>query len=211
MPPPQYQLIHGDSKLTHEDVAALLTLLPEATAAGQVGVGDAARGRALFEKRCTRCHALDSNREGPRLRGVYGRKAGSVEGFTYSAALKGSGLTWADTNLDGWLRDSDEMCPKATWDLLFQSQATVSTYWPFLRSRNKVPFRGVLTNQLLVIVVRNSERCDPRFRVTSPIQTRALCFEHRFHCCAEDAWNAPLSVIRIAHRANGSLNRLRTG
>jgi cytochrome c2 len=36
---------------------------------------DAAAGRTVFEKRCTGCHALDHEKEGPRLAGVVGRKA----------------------------------------------------------------------------------------------------------------------------------------
>ncbi len=46
--------------------------------------GDAAQGKLVFERRCTGCHALDADREGPRLGNVYGRKAGSVAGFQYS-------------------------------------------------------------------------------------------------------------------------------
>ena len=43
--------------------------------------GDAARGRAVFEKRCTGCHALTENREGPKLQGVYGRTSAQCRGF----------------------------------------------------------------------------------------------------------------------------------
>src|ERR1700759_1056486 len=52
------------------------------------GDADAERGKQLFEKRCTGCHSLDQNKEGPHLRGVYGRHAGRLPGFTYSAALQ---------------------------------------------------------------------------------------------------------------------------
>jgi len=71
------------------------------------GDGDAARGKAVFEKRCTGCHAMDADREGPRLGGVYGRRAGSVAGFNYSAGLKNSGITWTDATLERWLSDPD--------------------------------------------------------------------------------------------------------
>ena len=37
--------------------------------------------------------------------GVFGRKAGAVAGYQYSAALKGSGLVWDDGTLDKWLTD----------------------------------------------------------------------------------------------------------
>jgi cytochrome c len=70
---------------------------------------DTDRGRQLFEKRCTGCHSLDQNKEGPRLRGVYGRPAGKVSNFNYSAALQSSQLIWDDASLDKWLADPDSL------------------------------------------------------------------------------------------------------
>jgi cytochrome c len=52
---------------------------------------------------------MDANREGPQLRTVYGRKAGSIAGFQYSASLKSSGLTWNPETLERWLTDPDAM------------------------------------------------------------------------------------------------------
>lgn len=69
--------------------------------------GDASRGKLVFQRRCTGCHAIDGDREGPRLAGVFGRKAGSVRGFEYSAGLKNSGLTWSEATLERWLTDPD--------------------------------------------------------------------------------------------------------
>jgi len=74
--------------------------------------GDPARGKAVFEKRCTGCHAIDADREGPRLAGVYGRKAGTVPTFDYSPALKNSGIAWSDATLNKWLTDPDVMVPQ---------------------------------------------------------------------------------------------------
>jgi cytochrome c len=68
-------------------------------------------GKALFEKRCGGCHALDRDKEGPRLRGVYGRVAGSVDSFQYSDALKKSKITWTDESLDKWLTDTEKLVP----------------------------------------------------------------------------------------------------
>jgi cytochrome c len=68
-------------------------------------------GRELFERRCSGCHALDINKEGPRLRGVYGRKAASAPGFEYSEALKKADVHWDEASLDRWLKDPDEMAP----------------------------------------------------------------------------------------------------
>lgn len=65
----------------------------------------------LYESRCTGCHSLDANRVGPRHRGVVGRAAGSVSNYPYSAALKGSGLTWTEANLDRWLQGPIKFVP----------------------------------------------------------------------------------------------------
>jgi cytochrome c len=73
--------------------------------------GDADRGKQLFEKRCTGCHSLDQDKEGPRLRNVYGRTAGSVSTFKYSDALKSAHLTWDDASLNKWLTDTESLIP----------------------------------------------------------------------------------------------------
>ena len=79
------------------------------TASGQAQASPASK--ELFEKRCGGCHALDRDKEGPRLRGVYGRTAGSVESFEYSEALKKSGITWNEATLDKWLTDTEQLVP----------------------------------------------------------------------------------------------------
>ncbi len=73
--------------------------------------GDADRGKQLFEKRCTGCHSLDQDKEGPRLRNVYGRTAGSISTFKYSDALKSAHVTWDDISLDKWLTDTESLIP----------------------------------------------------------------------------------------------------
>jgi cytochrome c len=109
MPPLQYLALHWEAKLSKADVQALSMLGKRAggSEAAVDGDGDAARGKAVFEKRCTGCHTLEADREGPRLAGVYGRKAGSVAGFAYSPGLKNSGITWTDATLERWLSDPD--------------------------------------------------------------------------------------------------------
>lgn len=117
MPPLQYHLLHWDSYLTAPEVATLSSMGSsgqQETGAGSVG--DAARGKAVFEKRCTGCHAMEGDREGPRLAGVFGRKAGSVPGFEYSAGLKNSGITWEEATLEKWLKDPDLFVPDNKMD-----------------------------------------------------------------------------------------------
>jgi cytochrome c len=113
MPPLQYLVIHWNAKISSTDLQAISMLSKSAggSEAALAGEGDAAHGKLVFEKRCTGCHALEVDREGPRLAGVFGRKAGSVAGFSYSAGLKGAGFTWNEAMLEKWLSDPDLMVP----------------------------------------------------------------------------------------------------
>ena len=79
---------------------------------------NAEHGKELFERRCSGCHALDSEKEGPRLRGVYGRASGSVSSFKYSDALKAAHITWDATSIDKWLTDPEKFIPNN--DMAFQ-------------------------------------------------------------------------------------------
>lgn len=74
--------------------------------------GSPASGARLYQT-CMGCHSLDDNDIGPRHRGVVGRKAGSVPGYAYSAALRNSGLTWTPANLDKWLANPQKLAPGA--------------------------------------------------------------------------------------------------
>ena len=111
MPPIQYLALHWGARLSRSDVEALSLSSKSASEpeAGVSGNGDATRGKQLFERRCTGCHALEENREGPKLAGVFGRRAGSVADFTYSTGLKNLGVVWDDATLEKWLSDPDAM------------------------------------------------------------------------------------------------------
>jgi cytochrome c len=82
-----------------------LVIFPKISRANE----DADRGKQLFEKRCTGCHSLDRNKEGPRLGGVYGRPAGTAPGFPYSAALKSAHFVWDEERLGKWLTDTESL------------------------------------------------------------------------------------------------------
>lgn len=71
----------------------------------QVHAQDAVDGQKLFQQRCSACHQIDSTRNGvgPHLRGVIGRTSGAVEGFRYSPAMQGAGITWDAAQLDAFL------------------------------------------------------------------------------------------------------------
>lgn len=89
-------------------LALLATAWPLGSSAQSQKPADAKR---LFERRCGGCHALDIDSEGPHLRGVYGRAAGSVDSFSYSSALKHLKITWNDETLEQWLEDPEKVAP----------------------------------------------------------------------------------------------------
>lgn len=60
-------------------------------------------GERQFMRKCSICHALEpgpSRKAGPTLHGVFGRAAGTVEGYRYSGTLDGSDIIWDDTTID---------------------------------------------------------------------------------------------------------------
>jgi len=89
---------------------------PGAVLASSVNAGNPIRGKELFEKRCGGCHSLDVDKEGPHLRGVYGRKAGSVPSFKYSDALKAARFSWDAASLDRWLTETESVVPDNDMD-----------------------------------------------------------------------------------------------
>ena len=77
---------------------------------------DIEQGRIKAEQVCAACHGKDGvgTMIGPDLRGVYGAKAGETTYAKHSAALKASGLTWTEANLDTWLTGPTKMVPGST-------------------------------------------------------------------------------------------------
>jgi cytochrome c len=87
---------------------ALLMLTSNAALAA-----DAVRGETRFKAVCGTCHAVDpaQKKMGAHLKGIVGRKAASVEGANYSAAMKASGWTWDKARLDTYLTDPRKALP----------------------------------------------------------------------------------------------------
>jgi cytochrome c len=77
-----------------------------------VRAADADKGKAVFEQ-CAACHSLDGSGDfdGPTLKGVIGRKAGALEDYRYSAAMKRSGVTWDAATLDQYVADPQAFIP----------------------------------------------------------------------------------------------------
>ncbi|WP_120635001.1 c-type cytochrome [Ruegeria sp. EL01] len=80
------------------------------TVAAAIIDGDVKAGKKVFRK-CRACHQLKEGRHGvgPSLHGVFGTSAGQADGFKFSSALQGSGVTWTVETLTQFLTD-----PKGT-------------------------------------------------------------------------------------------------
>jgi len=74
--------------------------------------GDPAAGRRVFV-RCQTCHVIEEgvNRVGPSLYGIFGRTAGTVEGFRYSNANANSGVVWDAENMFEYLENPRAFIP----------------------------------------------------------------------------------------------------
>lgn len=90
----------ASAQLTPEEIATRVAALP-----APYNAGDYENGRRIAAQ-CRSCHTYTAgggNRVGPNLYGLFGREAGTVEGFNYSDAVRNSGITWDEAQLDQWL------------------------------------------------------------------------------------------------------------
>lgn len=74
---------------------------------------DAANGEDVFKK-CRACHQVGESAKqavGPNLNGLFGRKAGAVDGFNYSEVNKNSGLVWDEKNFANYIKDPRAAMP----------------------------------------------------------------------------------------------------
>lgn len=75
--------------------------------------GDPHAGQAIYA-RCQACHSLAYNRTGPKHCGLIGRRAGSVQGFAYSGAMKHSQIVWSKKTLDRFMANPMKVIPGTT-------------------------------------------------------------------------------------------------
>jgi len=92
----------------------LLASTSLALAAAGAHAQDAAAGGMAFQQ-CAECHSPGaSDAAGPGLKGVFGRRAGSKEGFIYSPAMKKSTVVWDDATLAAFLANPRDVVPGTT-------------------------------------------------------------------------------------------------
>ena len=114
----------------------LIAALSIAASSGTVLAQDLEAGEASFRK-CAPCHSVGedaTNKVGPVLNGLDGRKSGTVEGFSYSDANKNSGITWNEEIFKEYIRDPRAKVPGTK--MIFagiKSDKEVTDLWGYLK------------------------------------------------------------------------------
>ncbi len=81
------------------------------------GDGDVEAGKKVFKK-CIACHTIDGStkkKSGPSLDGLYGRVAGTLEGFKFSKAMIAAGAegwVWTPETFEAYLTNPRKAIPK---------------------------------------------------------------------------------------------------
>ena len=90
----------------------VLVVIPTLAGAAQAA-GDAARGADVFKQNCSMCHSPErgQNLVGPSLFSVVGRAAASIADFSYSSAMKSSGIVWTTDRLKAYLKAPRKYVP----------------------------------------------------------------------------------------------------
>lgn len=105
---------------------------------------DAAAGEKVFAQ-CRVCHQVGDaakNAVGPVLNGLFGRKSGSVEGYTYSAANKNSGITWDEAVFREYIKDPRAKIPGTKMAFAgVKDEARVTDLIAYLHTFDKAPLK----------------------------------------------------------------------
>jgi cytochrome c len=76
--------------------------------------GSSVFGAQIFAGQCAMCHSLQANAPsgvGPDLHGLFGRRAGTAPGYSYSPAMRRSGIVWNARSLDAFLAAPQSLVP----------------------------------------------------------------------------------------------------
>ncbi len=122
----------------------ILAVIFLAASLGQANAQDAAAGEKVFVV-CKACHQVgDSakNAVGPVLNGLFGRKAGSVEGYNYSDANKNSGITWDEATFSEYIKDPKAKVPGTKMAFAgVKDEKKIKDLIAYLHTFDKVPLK----------------------------------------------------------------------
>jgi cytochrome c len=117
-----------------------LVVIASTAAASAAFAQDVAAGKSSFNK-CLACHAIGEgakNKIGPELNGLDGRKAGTVEGFSYSDADKNSGITWNEAEFKDYIKDPKAKIPGTKMAFAgIKNEKEVDDLWAFISQYDK--------------------------------------------------------------------------
>ncbi|HZV65218.1 MAG TPA: c-type cytochrome [Telluria sp.] len=99
--------------------------------------GNAVQGQKLYQAMCAACHSMEYNGVGPAHKGVFGRKAGSQAGYSYSPALKASKVVWGEKDLDRWLTNPEKFIPGQKMGFLVASASDRADLVAYLKMAAK--------------------------------------------------------------------------
>ncbi len=114
----------GTMRTSYVAAIALLGLAATGVAVAQSPAGDPKRGADVFKAQCVSCHSVEAGKSspiGPHLNGVIGRRAGSAEGYKYSAAFQKLDFAWTPAMLDGFLENPWSVAPGSPKTLVVPS------------------------------------------------------------------------------------------
>jgi len=90
--------------------AGVLAISTLVASVAHAATGDPVHGAQIYQ-RCQLCHSIEHDLVGPRHLGLFGRQAGSIAGFSYSTAMRNSGITWSETTLNQFLSGPQAYVP----------------------------------------------------------------------------------------------------
>jgi len=118
--PRRSRVMKGGQLWRRACVLVLFVAIPDIARSGPSGlhvladrqiqlVANPEKGALLFQQRCSMCHTTQKggspNISGPNLHGLFGRQAGTLPEYNYSADLRGSHIVWNTQTLDEYLAD----------------------------------------------------------------------------------------------------------
>jgi cytochrome c len=96
---------------------------------------DVEKGAIVFEK-CVLCHNVGpnaTNKVGPELNGLNGRRSGSVPDFNYSDANKKSAIVWNEETFTEYIKDPSAKIPGTKKIFAgIKSEQEITDLWAYL-------------------------------------------------------------------------------